>query len=202
MAPASYQLDTVATHLLTHLEGARRTWLDDPFGARAGLTRIASESVDRVVAEHDQVMGDADGWGPVLRREVMETFLPRYLRLAVAQNAQEAAGFGTWRGGDPVARITLLVGAILIATLLRRLLMFHPITLIFYGVALLAPLLPSLRARHQRRRYQRSLQEVLDDLARIQVELDRHPPEILERPSPAARPAAMRIAAPPPKRQR
>ena len=173
MPPASYQLDTVAANLIERLEGARRTWIDDPEAARAGLTRIAEESVDRAVADYGQVMG-ADGWGPLLRRELLETFLPRYLRLAVAQNALEAAGFGAWRGGDPVARVVTVVVALALAALARRVMLYHPVTLVFFVAALSSPIMPELRAWHHRRRYQRALQEAVDDLERIQGELDRH----------------------------
>ena len=173
MPPAEYQLDTVAVNLIERMEGARRTWIDDPDAARDGFRRIADESLDSVIKEYEQVMG-ADGWGDILRREISETFLPRYARLAVAQNALEAARFGAWRRGDPVARILLSVAAIVAVLVLRRLLMFHPITILFFLIVLVMPVMPELRGWYFRRQYTADLQSSVDDLERIQGELDRY----------------------------
>ncbi|MEL6347751.1 MAG: hypothetical protein AAFV53_31890 [Myxococcota bacterium] len=173
MPPSSYELDTVAANLIERMEGARRTWQGDPDAAAAGLSRIAEESIDRVSREYDAIMGSADGWPAVLRRELMETFLPRYIRLATEHNALEADGYGAWRGGDPVARIIATAGAILGALAIETIFR-HPITLILLVAALFVPLMPEIRAWYHRRRYVRLLQEAVDDMGRIQSELDRY----------------------------
>jgi hypothetical protein len=173
MPPAEYQLDTVAVNLIERMEGSRRTWLDDPEAARAGFRRIAEESLDRVVAEYDGIMGD-DGWGVVLRTEILETFLPRYTRIAVVHNALEASRFGAWRGGDPLGRILVTVAALIAAMVLRRVLMFHPITYFFFLAAFLTPVMPEIRGWYHRRQYQQELQRTVNDLERIQRELERY----------------------------
>jgi hypothetical protein len=171
MPATPYRLDTVAASLVERLEGARRTWVGQPTAAAEGMTRIASETLDLVIAEHDRIM-PGSRWGPMLRRELMETFLPRYIRLAVAHNAQEADGYGAWRGGDPLARVAATGGALMGAIILERLL-HHPLTLLLFIFALFVPVLPELRAWYHRSRYSGALQDAVDDMGRIQEELDR-----------------------------
>lgn len=173
MPPAEYQLDTVAVNLIDRMEGSRRTWVDDPEAARAGFRRIAEEGLERVTREYQSIMGE-DGWSTMLRREILETFLPRYTRLAIAFNTLEAGRFGAWRGGDPASRVALTLAALLAAFALRRVLMFHPITYFFYLAAVLTPVMPEIRGWYHRQQYQRELQEAVDDLERIQRELERY----------------------------
>lgn len=173
MPPASYRLDTVATQLIERLEAHRPTWLDDPPAARAGFSRITAEVLDRVIAEHDELYGDADQ-SAVLRRELTETFLPRYARLALAHNEREARGFDAWRKGDLFSRVIsggLALFFALIATELFR----NPLALLTWVAALLVPFIPELRAGWQRNRYRGFLQDAVDDMGRIQDELDRYP---------------------------
>lgn len=171
MPPTPYRLDTVAASLVERLEGARRTWVGQPDAAREGMTRIASETLDLIIAEHDRIMPGAK-WGGMLRRELMETFLPRYIRLAVAHNALEAAGYGAWRKGDPLARVMATGGMLMAAVVIERLL-HHPATLLLFIFALFVPALPELRAWYHRSQYAGALQDAVDDMGRIQEELDR-----------------------------
>ena len=173
MTALSYRLDTLALNLIERLEGARRTWATEPDAARGELTRIASEQLARMLAEHDELM-DTPGWSDMARRELLETFLPRYLRLAVDQNALEERGYNAWRRGDPVARVVGGVAAISAAMVLARLI-HHPMALLAFAFALCVPFLPDIRRLHFRRRYRSALQEVVDDMGRIQGELDRFP---------------------------
>jgi hypothetical protein len=188
MSTGSYSLPGVTAAVVERLEGARRTWLTEPVDARAGLTRIAAEHVERVIAEHDELLGD-DGTGAVLRREVIDTMLPRYLRLAVDHNELEHIGYKSWRKGDPAARIAATLFALLLAYGVTRL-VHSPVALLSFGVALLVPFVPELRANWYRRRYQAELQSLVDDMVRIQVELDRFPAAI------AAEPSASRVTRP------
>ncbi len=194
MTPPSYRLDVVCGSLLERLEGTRRTWLGDPEAARAGFRRIAEEVVDGVVAERAALMGE-DGWGEVLRREVLETFLPRYTRLAVDHNALEEAGYRAWRGGDPVARVVAGLLALLAAALVARF-VHHPLALVAFAGVLVAPFTPEIRQSWFRRRYRRLLQEVIDDMARIQDELERQgdPALLLADAPPASEPARRPVA--------
>ena len=171
MPPTPYRLDTVAASLIERLEGARRTWIDQPDAARQGMNRIAEETLDLVIAEHDRIMPRSK-WGEMLRREILQTFLPRYIRLAVAHNALEANGYGSWRRGDPLARVMATGGALMVAVVMERVL-HHPITLLLFIFALFIPVLPELRAFYLRRQYTGALQTAVNDMGRIQEELDR-----------------------------
>jgi len=175
MSPSPYRLDVVSANLIERLEGARPTWIGDAAAARDGFRRIAAEQVDTVVAEHDELMGDRP-WGRLLRREVMETFLPRYTRLALDHNMDEGAGYHAWRRGDPVARVLATFVGLAVAELLYRF-THHPLSLGVFVLALAMPFLPEIRRGWYRRRYRSLLQEVVDDMGRIQDSLEAAPPK-------------------------
>ena len=172
MPPTSYQLDTIAASLIERLEGSRRTWVGQPEQAAQGFRRIAEETLDQITREYDAVMREHT-WTTTLRREILETFLPRYTRLAIEHSALEAEGYRAWRRGDPVARVIAtglsLLGAIALERIFR-----HPITLLAFILALMVPIIPELRAWYYRRQYHQQLQSSVDDLARIQEELERY----------------------------
>ncbi|MCK6502465.1 hypothetical protein L6R53_03555 [Myxococcota bacterium] len=195
MPPPSYRLDTVCANLIERLEGARPTWIGDAAAAEAGFRRIAEEQVEALQAEHEELLAGSP-WGTTLRREVLETFLPRYTRLAVDHNQDEGAGYHAWRRGDPVARALATLAAFFLAAGLYRY-THHPLALAVFALALLVPFVPEIRRSWYRRRYRGLLQEVVDDMARIQDSLDEAPPRALsasmasaERSSSAARDAA------------
>ncbi len=177
MTVASYRLDQVCADLIERLEGARPTWANDRDGAQRAFRKIATEHVDTVIAEHDEMVG-TPGWGALLRREVMETFLPRYTRLALDHNQLEAAGYHAWRKGDPVSRLILTFVALSAATAAYRVL-HSPLTLGLFVLAFVVPFAPELRRGWHRRRYSGLLQEVIDDMGRIQDSLDKAPPKVL-----------------------
>jgi hypothetical protein len=192
MTAPSYRLDTIALNLIERLEGARRTWATDPDAARVELSRTADEQLERILAEHDEFI-DTPGWSEIARREIRETFLPRYLRLAVDHNALEERGYNAWRRGDPIARI-LAGGAAIAAAMAFVRVVHHPAALVGLAVAMAVPFIPEIRRFHFRRRYRSELQDAVNDMARIQGELDRFP--AAEAESPAA-PEAARV--PPPR---
>jgi hypothetical protein len=194
MTAPSYRLDTIALNLIERLEGARRTWSQDPAAAERELSRIAAEQLDRILAEHDEIL-DTPGWSATARREVLETFLPRYIRLAVDHNALEERGYNAWRRGDPIARIIGGGAAITLAMAVARL-VHHPAALVGFAIALCVPFIPEIRRFHFRRRYRAELQLVVDDMARIQGELERFP--AAEAP-PAAAPSPEAARVPPPR---
>lgn len=192
MTAPSYRLETLALNLIERLEGARRTWSTDPDTARRELGRIAHEQLDRILAEHDELV-DTPGWSAAARREMLETFLPRYLRLAVDHNLLEERGYDAWRRGDPIARIVAGGAAIGAAMAFVRV-VHHPAALVGLAVAMAVPFIPEIRRLHFRRRYRAELQDVVDDMARIQGELDRFPAAEVD---PPAAPEAARV--PPPR---
>lgn len=191
MTVSSYRLDTVALHLIDRLEGARPTYVGRPDDAAAAFARVTTDEIDRIVAEHDEVIGEP-GVGAQLRREVLETFLPRYTRLAQHHTALEDAGYRAWRGGDPVARAVTTIAALVVTAGVVRV-VHHPVALVCVAAALLVPFLPELRRWYYRRQYASLLQEVVDDMARIQGRLDAYAPAELEpEPTAPAQPASRR----------
>jgi hypothetical protein len=174
MIPSDFRLDTVSVHLVERLEGARRSYLDRPGEAPPAFLRIAEELVSDAAAEVREYTDDVE-YPAVLRREILETFLPRYTRLALEHNALERERFGAWRQGDPVARLITTGAAIFVAALFSR---FFPS--VFAAVAwlmvVLVALMPELRAFWYKRIYQRDLQAVVDDMARIHDHLDVYTP--------------------------
>lgn len=172
MSAPDYHLDRISVDLIERLEGARRTWAHQPELAPAGLRRAAEEMVDRVVAEHNEIFGVLPQ-SEVLRKELLETFLPRYVHLALAQNAVELRGFGPWPGRELLSRIVFTMMGLFFSTIFD-LATHHPLGIAFFGLALLAPFSPELHALAHRRRYATRLQEVVDDMGRIQAQAERY----------------------------
>ncbi len=174
MVPSDFRLDTVSVHLVERLEGARRSYVDRPEEATPAFRRIAEELVADAASEV-QEYSDLPEYPVVLRREVLETFLPRYTRLALEHNALEKRRFGAWRQGDPIARLISTGAAVFAAAIFSR---FMPS--VFAAVAwlfvFLVALMPELRATWYRRLYKRDLQAVVDDMARIHDHLDVYTP--------------------------
>jgi hypothetical protein len=174
MIPSDFRLDTVSVHLIERLEGARRSYLDRPEEAPPAFLRIAEELVADAASEAQEYTDDAD-YPAVLRHEVLETFLPRYTRLALEHNALEKRRFGAWRDGDPIARLITTTAAVIGAAVFSR---FFPSVLaaVAWIAVLLVALLPELRSLWYKRLYQRDLQAVVDDMARIHDHLDVYTP--------------------------
>ncbi len=193
MIPSDFRLDTVSVHLVERLEGARRSYTDRPDEAAPAFRRIAEELVADASAEVMEYTDNAE-YPDVLRREILETFLPRYTRLALEHNALEKTRFGAWRSGDPIARLITTTAAVVGAALFSR---FFPS--VFAAVAwiavLLVALMPELRTFWYKRLYRRDLQAVGDDMARIHDHLDVYTPTERQaapaaQPERQARPAA------------
>jgi len=174
MIPSDFRLDTVSVHLLERLEGARRSYMDRPEEAPPAFLRVAEEIVADASSEVVEYADDAE-YPVVLRREILETFLPRYTRLALEHNALEKTRFGAWRSGDPIARLITTIAAVMGAALFSR---FFPSVLaaVAWIAVLLVALMPELRSAWYKRLYQRDLQAVVDDMARIHDHLDVYTP--------------------------
>jgi hypothetical protein len=194
MIPSDFRLDSVCVHLVERLEGARRSYFDRPDEAPEAFRRIAEELVVSAAAEAGEYVESAT-YPALLRREVLETFLPRYTSLALEHNALERTRFGAWRNGDPLARIATTGVAVLAAALFSR---FVPsvIDVVPWLGVLVVALLPELRAAWYRLRYQRDLQTVVDDMARIHENLEIYQPRAqaeAERPQQGGGDAASRV---------
>ncbi|MFH1463116.1 MAG: hypothetical protein ABIO70_01895 [Pseudomonadota bacterium] len=194
MVPSDFRLDSVCVHLVERLEGARRSYFGRPDEAPEAFRRIAEELVAGAAAEAGEYVESA-AYPALLKREVIETFLPRYTRLALEHNALERTRYGAWRNGDPIARAATIGAAVLVAALFSR---FFPSVLAavaWLGV-LLVGLMPELRAAWFRRQYQRDLQAVVDDMARIHDNLELYQPraqaDLAQQPQAAPRAEASR----------
>ena len=141
--------------------------------------RASAEALERVQADYEELFGD-DGHVGELRRELAETFLPRYLRLAAQQTALEERARGLWAGGL-LARAGAFAAAMLAALVVSRLIR-NPFVIAFYISAFLVPFLPELRRWWEGRAYLAELQAMIDDLARVQDQLAEHRPRLLPPP--------------------
>ena len=176
MVAKSYRLDTVAAHLVERLEGARRSYLGRPEALQEAAGGIVTEALGEVLSEMAEVMDD-----PVqakrLQQEMHETFLPRWLQLATLQNELEASRFDTWRKGDVVFRLVAFLVPLFVAMIATRVL-HSPVVALAFIVPMLVPFLPELRAWQATTRYQRALQAIVDDLERIQAQVDTYQPAL------------------------
>jgi hypothetical protein len=178
MTVSSYRLETVAVNLIEQLEGRRRSYHDRPEAFQEAAARIADESLDSLAREYAEVMGPS-GVPDRLRHEIHEVFLPRYLGLARDHNALERRGYDAWRQGDPLSRVVSFVAVLLLVTLVSRVIPLGPMVIPGYALALATPFVPEMRAFYYRRGYQAELERLVDDMARIQRQLD----DFVEEPS-------------------
>lgn len=168
MIPSDYRLEHVAARLVERLEGARRTYAGDDERAAAELRRITDEHVAAAVGEYRAMaVEDPERHASFLRRELTDTLLPRYTRLAIAQTALEASHYGLGRLGEPIGRVVFVAADVLLLVFLSRWLGYRPMWPVF-GLALLAPFLPELLELLYARRYRRELEALVGDMARIQ----------------------------------
>lgn len=191
MIPTEYRLERVVAGLIERLDGMRRSY-EDEAAARAAFARAADEHLDAALADWADLRFSpyADQHGAFLRREVHETFLPRFVKAAHAMTDAERRGFGMGALATPVGRVGLAVLSLLVLwfVLLRleRFPVVWPLTVLDLGL----PFLPDvLRALHQRR-YDVDLQGIIGDMARIQEHALAYTPPVDEEPpgtSPRAR---------------
>ncbi len=167
-APSSYRLDTLAVLLVGRLEATRRAHMDNTEAARAAFARVIAEGAEAVAQECREMLGD-EVQARLLLREATETFLPRYTRLALAQNQVEARGYGGLLPDGPIGRIVATAIALVVATLSARILHLPvPIEMLIFFAAALTPVAPEIRVAWARRGWRGQLQELADDLGRVQ----------------------------------
>lgn len=165
-APPSYRLDTLSVHLVSRLEATRRAHLDAPDAARAAFARVVNAAANALARECRELIGDEEQ-ARLLEREATETFLPRYTRMALAQNRVEARGFGGPLGEGPFARIGMTVIAVVIAAVSARFLPPIAVALLLL-MAAITPIAPEIRVAWTRRVWSKKVQELSDDLGRLQ----------------------------------
>lgn len=192
MVPNEYRLEHVSLRLIDRLEGARRSFGADR--APAEFRRIADEMLSAATTEYRSVaLEDPVSQVEFLRRELIETFLPRYTTAAVDMTAREARGYGMGILADPVGRVFLALIAAAVAFAEFRV---GGARLGITGVALFGvlPFVPDLVAYVTRRRHEANLQAIVNDMTRIQNQRDAYaaPTDLATEPlaSSQARPQA------------
>lgn len=165
-APVTFRLDTLAVHLVARLEATRRAHLDDPAAARDAFARVVGESAAALAQECRDVLGD-QVQAAYLEREAHATFLPRYTRMALAQNQIESRGYGFAGSDGPVTRVLATLVAFAFAAFMARFAPGQAKAMLFL-LAALTPFVPELRRWWVRRGWTAQLQELADDLGRAQ----------------------------------
>lgn len=178
MSPPSYRLDHLAVLLIERLEATRRAHLTDPIATEQALRRVTTDLVAGQAAECREVLGD-EAQARRIETEALQTFLPRYTRIALAQNREEARGYGIVFPDHLLGRAAASLVMLIVATILTRLFP-NPFDLAFYLLPFVTPFLPELRAWNGRRRYEAELQAVADDLGRLQDADERLAPTATE----------------------
>lgn len=156
MAPQSFRLETVAALLVQRLEASRLAWAGHPDKATAEIARIAAETARTVAHDCRETLGDE----PQARRiehEIAASFVPRYTRLAIAQNQREGGRFDSLGG-----RALMLVGGLILALMLER------FGLWVWVLPLLSLAWPDLQLAFARRGYRAELQQIVADMAELQ----------------------------------
>jgi hypothetical protein len=168
MVPSDYRLDSVAARLIERLEGARPTHTD-PSTAEAAFREVAEHHVAAAIAEY-RALGaeDPEAHAAFLRREVLQTMLPRYARLAARMTAAEQRGYGFGPLAGPIGIPALAVVAFaLFFFVLRRLLgWWEAWPLLLLDATL--PFWPLGAAWLHVRRHRADLEALVADMERIQ----------------------------------
>lgn len=168
MVPTDYRLDNVVARLIERLEGARPTHTD-PAAALRVFEEVAQHHVDAAIAEYRAMAPEnPDAHCAFLRKEVLQTALPRYHRLATGMTAAERRGYGFGPLAGPIGMPALFVLCLgVFWFVLRRLLGLWevwPVALLTFTV----PFWPLLAAWLHLRRYRAQLDELIGDMDRIQ----------------------------------
>jgi hypothetical protein len=170
MVPSEYRLEQVTARLAERLEGTRRSFAGQPERAAEAFRGIAQVLVNDVVAEFraDGFTDSPDRHEVLLRSEVLDTFLPRYTRLATAMTEREENGYGVGFLYGPVGRVILFVVVLFITAMLLRMpgawtTKLVPILPLIVGI-----FVPDLLGWAARRRYRTQLLDALEDMRVIQ----------------------------------
>lgn len=173
MAPDAYRLDALAARLIERLEPSRRTHLEDEAATRATIEALVEATVAAQARECRELTGDV-AQAERIEREGLGTFLPRYLRLALAQNRAEGARHWFW-SDSLLVRFGVVLAAFVGATVLVEILPVRG-DLLLYLLPFVALVAPEVRRWQHRRRYQAELQLLVDDLGKVQEAEERLAP--------------------------
>ena len=168
MVPHDYRLDAVAARLIERLEGARPTHTD-PAAAEAAFRAVAENHVAAAIAEYRAVAPeDPEAHAAFLRREIGQTMLPRYVRLATRMTRAEQGGYGFGPLAGPIGTPALAVAAFAVFFFVLRRLLGWWETWPLLALDATLPFWPLASAWLHVRRHRADLEGLVDDMARIQ----------------------------------
>jgi hypothetical protein len=160
----------VGMQVLEHLERRRPAIVGDEAKIQAEV-EAALVPVRKAYADCELPSSYLDA----LAKEVAATVPARWRAVAEPFTRLEQRGFGLWRGGDPVARLSYVLCGLIIGGLI----VWAPFIPIWekwfpFVVAVLAWWLPDAQTRFHKRRYARELGGIVSTVERAQPALDQH----------------------------
>ena len=141
------------------------------------LLRTFADELVELKRRFLEVNDDQAYWAKV-EQTVMEVVYPRYLAEAKRFSDLERRDFGSWRGGDLVARLTYMLAGFALGTFLVKV-PWIPIPTtwdaLIFAMAVAAPFLPDAQAWFHRRRYARRVKAILEDVREVEAQLSLYP---------------------------
>ncbi|MBX7100438.1 MAG: hypothetical protein K1X89_22155 [Myxococcaceae bacterium] len=175
MYPERYQAPALAAHVIGLLERRRAGFTGWDAQGEAKLREEAAEALRDAGRQFAEVADDAAYWARVTEA-VLEVAVPRYLKLAQEQTELERRRFGLWRGGDLLSRVAYAGLGLAAAIVVWRTGIPKVVEPLPLGFFIAGPLLPDVWTWRARRRYQKALQVVVDEMAHEQAQQERYRP--------------------------
>jgi hypothetical protein len=165
-----FSAEAVTLDVLAHLERRRETIVTDETRVREEVT-AALVPVRTAYAEAELPPAYMDA----LAGEIADVVPARWRALADRFSAAERRDFGVWRGGDPIARLSY----VLVALIIGGFIVWAPFIPIWdkwfpFLLAGGAWWLPNAQVAWHRRRYARALGAIAKELGATQPRLDEH----------------------------
>src|SRR2546423_2254576 len=177
MVPEKYSLAAIAQHLLSVFEVRRPGIARWDADTDERLCREAESALRQMERQCSELGVDDPPHWERARAVVRDVLLPRYERLAEAENSAAARDYGMWRGGDLVARASfalcgLVLGAIAVAV------PWIPVQekWVPWALFVLGPFLPDAYSWWYRRQHRKRLEGLVADLAREGATLEAYRP--------------------------
>ena len=163
MYPTRYQLPELTAHVMAVLERRREGYSDWSADVEAKLTEEARAALAEAGRQFAEVADDRLYWQR-LEQIVLTAALPRYFRLASAEQQLEKAKYGVWRGGDLISRAVYAAAGLVVAAIVFRTGVPKQVELMPLAFFIGGPMIPDLQVWFARRRYSAKLATVVDDM--------------------------------------
>ena len=198
MYPTRYQLPELTAHVVAVLERRREGYSEWNAGVEAKLAEEAKAALAEAGRQFAEVADDKPYWQR-LEQLVMTAALPRYFKLANAEQQLEKVKYNVWRGGDLISRAAyaaagLVVAAIVFRTGLPKLVEPLPLAFLIGG-----PMIPDLQVWFARRRYASKLATLVGDMRDEAAARDLYRPMMDAAPAPIDESVSGSIASEKPK---